>query len=269
MLFVSRWGDPNADKHALLIHGLTSSSGGWIRVAEGLVAEGYLVTAPDLLGHGSSARSTDYTLDAFVRALRPLFGPRQPEYSLVVAHSFGGIVALGLLDLLPLSKTVPVVLLDPPLLPTRQVPANKQSLDRIPKAWEMIVKEITEVKGVDEIQAAHPSWSREDAVWKFIGGQLCDVDAIRGVIEQNVPWSFVHLLNNIPPNIRLIILVADPHKHAACEQRTFAEYSQIRTAVIEGASHSIHREYPEIVLRTALDAIAEVTNSETATVAKM
>ncbi|KIJ16041.1 hypothetical protein PAXINDRAFT_168674, partial [Paxillus involutus ATCC 200175] len=136
-LFVSRWGDPNATKHALLIHGLTSSSGTWTRIAQGLVAAGYLVIAPDLLGHGCSQRATDYTLGAFVDALRPLFEPAQPRLSLVIAHSFGSIVALALLALLPSARTIPVILLDPPLLHTRRIPSEQQSQNKVPKAWEM------------------------------------------------------------------------------------------------------------------------------------
>ncbi|KAF9219106.1 alpha/beta-hydrolase [Gyrodon lividus] len=255
--FVSRWGDPNAAKHALLIHGLTSSSGSWTRIAQSLAAKGYLVTAPDLLGHGCSQRGTaDYTLGAFVDALRPLLEPTQPEFSLVIAHSFGSIVALALLSLLPSSRTIPVILLDPPFLPVGQVPAERQSPKGIPRAWEIIVREITEIQTIEELQAAHPLWSKEDAVWKVLSAQLCDVAAIKGVIEQNHPWSFVHLLDNIPSNIRLTILMADPRKHAACEISAVQAYSRIRTIVVEGSSHSIHREYPEIVLRT-VDSLTE------------
>ncbi|KAF9233639.1 hypothetical protein BU15DRAFT_79938 [Melanogaster broomeanus] len=73
---------------------------------------------------------------------------------------------------------------------------------------------------VEEVQAAHPLWSKEGAVWKVLGAQLCDVEAIKGVIEQNHPWSFVHLLDNIPPNIKLTILMADPGKDVACKMST-------------------------------------------------
>ncbi|KIK81360.1 hypothetical protein PAXRUDRAFT_156276 [Paxillus rubicundulus Ve08.2h10] len=257
-LFVSRWGDPNAGKHALLIHGLTSSSGTWTRIAQGLTAEGYSVIAPDLLGHGCSQRATDYTLSAFVNALRPLFEPTQPRFSLVIAHSFGSIVALALLALLPPARTIPVILLDPPLLPTGRIPARQQRKENVPKAWEMIVKEITELQTVEELQAAHPQWSKEDAVWKVLGAQLCDVEAIKGAIEQNQPWSFMYLLENIPSNIRLTILMADPRQHPACEMSAVEVYSQIRSIVVEGSSHSIHRDYPEKVLRTALDSIIEL-----------
>ncbi|MCB0026454.1 MAG: alpha/beta fold hydrolase, partial [Anaerolineales bacterium] len=51
------WGDPAAERSAVLIHGVTSNSQSWIRVGPRLAEQGYYVVAPDLRGHGDSPKA--------------------------------------------------------------------------------------------------------------------------------------------------------------------------------------------------------------------
>ena len=54
----------------LLVHGITSSAGAWREVLPAL-AENHLVIAPDLLGHGRSAKPRgDYSLGAYASGIR-------------------------------------------------------------------------------------------------------------------------------------------------------------------------------------------------------
>ena len=56
----------------LLVHGITSSSRTWREVMPGL-GESFEVIAPDLLGHGTSAKPRgDYSLGAYASGLRDL-----------------------------------------------------------------------------------------------------------------------------------------------------------------------------------------------------
>jgi pimeloyl-ACP methyl ester carboxylesterase len=56
----------------LLIHGITSSSASWELVLP-LLEEHFTVIAPDLLGHGASAKPTgDYSLGAYACMVRDL-----------------------------------------------------------------------------------------------------------------------------------------------------------------------------------------------------
>src|SRR5436853_4823899 len=78
----------------LLIHGITGSSDTWDGVIEPL-AERYTVVAPDLLGHGESAKPRgDYSLGAYASALRDLLGALGHQRATVVGHSLGGGVAM-------------------------------------------------------------------------------------------------------------------------------------------------------------------------------
>jgi pimeloyl-ACP methyl ester carboxylesterase len=78
----------------LLIHGITSSSRTWRAVMPGL-AERHTVIAPDLLGHGRSAKPRgDYSLGAYASGLRDLLVALEVPRATVVGHSLGGGVAM-------------------------------------------------------------------------------------------------------------------------------------------------------------------------------
>jgi len=78
----------------LLIHGITGSSQTWEHVIEPL-AERYTVVAPDLLGHGESAKPRgDYSLGAYASGLRDLLAAIGHDRATVVGHSLGGGVAM-------------------------------------------------------------------------------------------------------------------------------------------------------------------------------
>ncbi len=78
----------------LLIHGIAGSSGAWREVMPAL-ARRYTVIAPDLLGHGQSAKPAgDYSLGAYANVLRDLLGVLEIPRATVVGQSFGGGVAM-------------------------------------------------------------------------------------------------------------------------------------------------------------------------------
>lgn len=78
----------------LLIHGITSSSRTWKRVMPKL-AESHTVIAPDLLGHGRSAKPQgDYSLGAYASGIRDLLVALEVPRATVVGHSLGGGIAM-------------------------------------------------------------------------------------------------------------------------------------------------------------------------------
>jgi pimeloyl-ACP methyl ester carboxylesterase len=80
----------------LLIHGIAGSSSTWDEVIPWL-AKRYCVVAPDLLGHGGSAKPRgDYSLGAYASGIRDLLGVLGHERASVVGHSLGGGVAMQL-----------------------------------------------------------------------------------------------------------------------------------------------------------------------------
>jgi pimeloyl-ACP methyl ester carboxylesterase len=79
-----------------LIHGITSHSGCWVETMR-LLAEDHTVIAPDLFGHGASAKPKgDYSLGAYASGVRDLLGLLGFDGGTVVGHSLGGGIALQL-----------------------------------------------------------------------------------------------------------------------------------------------------------------------------
>jgi pimeloyl-ACP methyl ester carboxylesterase len=78
----------------ILIHGITSSSENWKTVGP-MLAEHYTVLAPDLVGHGHSAKPRgDYSMGAFASGVRDLTVALDLGPATVVGHSLGGGVAM-------------------------------------------------------------------------------------------------------------------------------------------------------------------------------
>jgi pimeloyl-ACP methyl ester carboxylesterase len=80
----------------VLVHGITSTSATWANVLPYL-AERFTVIAPDLLGHGESAKPRgDYSLGAYASGIRDLLMALGHERATFVGHSLGGGVAMQL-----------------------------------------------------------------------------------------------------------------------------------------------------------------------------
>jgi pimeloyl-ACP methyl ester carboxylesterase len=78
----------------VLIHGITSSSESWGEVGTKL-AERHTVLAPDLIGHGQSAKPRgDYSMGAFASGVRDLMVALGIRPATIVGHSLGGGVAM-------------------------------------------------------------------------------------------------------------------------------------------------------------------------------
>jgi pimeloyl-ACP methyl ester carboxylesterase len=78
----------------LLIHGIGDSSATWRTIIPTL-ARRHLVIAPDLLGHGRSAKPrADYSVAAYANGMRDLLGVLGIDRVTLVGHSLGGGVAM-------------------------------------------------------------------------------------------------------------------------------------------------------------------------------
>jgi len=86
--------DEGSGEALLLIHGMAGSSATWRAVIPGL-SKKYRVLAPDLFGHGASAKPRgDYSLGAFAASLRDLLDELGIQRVTVVGQSLGGGVAM-------------------------------------------------------------------------------------------------------------------------------------------------------------------------------
>jgi pimeloyl-ACP methyl ester carboxylesterase len=80
----------------VLVHGITGRSEQWEPVMDAL-SDRFTVFAPDLLGHGESAKPRgDYSLGAYASGIRDLLIGLSAEPATVVGHSLGGGIAMQL-----------------------------------------------------------------------------------------------------------------------------------------------------------------------------
>lgn len=95
----------------LLVHGIAGSGLTWEDVMPAL-AERNTVIAPDMLGHGESAKPRgDYSLGAYASGLRDLLSVLGHDRATIVGHSLGGGVAMVFAYQFP-ERTERLVLVD-------------------------------------------------------------------------------------------------------------------------------------------------------------
>jgi pimeloyl-ACP methyl ester carboxylesterase len=78
----------------VLIHGVAGRASQWDQIVE-LLADTHTVLAPDLLGHGKSAKPRgDYSLGAHASGIRDLLMGLNIERASIVGHSLGGGITM-------------------------------------------------------------------------------------------------------------------------------------------------------------------------------
>ncbi|KAG2152883.1 Alpha/Beta hydrolase protein [Suillus clintonianus] len=242
----SQWGFPTASKRALLIHGLNSSSHTFHRVASALAAKGYLVVAPNLLGHALRKPGADFLVQTLADDLLPYL--QAAEYDIVIGHSMGALAVLSLLKYLPKTRPTSVVLIDPSVEVTAE-----QMVDRRVNFASDVINNPT----AEDYMALNPLWTRDDAVWKVLGTHIGRDTNSDDHIDGNVPWSFSHLFADRPAAAALTVLIADPRFCGALKLEAVAKFKDIRTVIVPNASHWIQYEFPEVIVEEALRNIKE------------
>ncbi|KAG1797441.1 Alpha/Beta hydrolase protein [Suillus plorans] len=247
----SQWGSPIASKRALLIHGGNSSSHTFHRVASMLAAKGYLVVAPNLLGHALRMPGVDFRAQTLADDLLPYL--QAAEYDIVIGHSIGGLVVLSLLKYLPRTRPVSVVLIDTSV----ELSAEQMAVVRRAKVPNDVRAKPNPT--VEDYMASNPLWTREDAIWRSLGIQIGRATNYDDHMDGNMPWSFSHLFADRPAAATLTILIADPQSQAngASKLEAVAKFKEVRAVIVPNVSHWIHYEFPEVIVEEALRNIGE------------
>ncbi len=126
----------------VLVHGLMSSRRTWDAQLERLAVD-HRVVAPDLFGHGDSAKPVgDYSLGAHAASLRDLLDELDLSAVTVVGHSLGGGIAMQLSYLFP-DRVQRIVLVSSgglgrelnPLLRAATLPGSELVLPVLASGW--------------------------------------------------------------------------------------------------------------------------------------
>ena len=233
----------------VLIHGIAGSSTTWRAVMPAL-AEHYTVIAPDLLGHGQSAKPRgDYSLGAYASGVRDLLAVLGQERVTVIGHSLGGGVAMQFAYQFP-ERVQRLVLVASgglgkevsPILKAVTLPGAEYVL---PLLLHRRIREVGELPGS---LARRVGWRPSDTlteVWRSYTtltdrhGQQAFIHTVRAVIDvagQRVSaHDRLYLAQALPTLIvwgdRDRIIPVD-HAHRAAEAMPGA-----RLEVLEGAGH--------------------------------
>jgi pimeloyl-ACP methyl ester carboxylesterase len=176
----------------VLLHGITSTSDAW-RLVMPRLAQQYTVIAPDLVGHGRSAKPRgDYSLGAYAAGVRDLLAVLGFERGTVLGHSFGGGIALQFAYLFPeyvervalvssggLGKEVH------PLLRASVLPGSEWVLPLLAREWSVkagdAVRSVASRVGI-EAGPDIAEFARGYASLVEPGAREAFIDTMRGVI---------------------------------------------------------------------------------------
>jgi pimeloyl-ACP methyl ester carboxylesterase len=232
---MTEWGDPTSARRALLVHGLSSNSGGWWRVGEALAELGWYVVAPDLRGHGSAARAERYGLSDYAFDL-----PTGP-WHLLVGHSLGGAIS----TLRGNEIADRIVLLDPVL----EVKEDEWDAVRADQLAELTLDPETFDK---------PHWHPRDVEFKLAAVAAADPAVVAATFDDSERWNLVDEAMQL--RVPTLILSGDPSVYTMLDPSTAAricsENPLVQYRVIAGAGHSPQRDRPEETLAAILEFCA-------------
>jgi pimeloyl-ACP methyl ester carboxylesterase len=252
----------------LLLHGIGSSRETWKPVLPAL-ARRFTVVAPDLLGHGDSAKPrADYSIGGFANGMRDLLGVLGIERVTVVGHSFGGGVAMQFAYQFP-ERTERVVLEASgglgrevtPLLRALTLPSARQLLalfDAIPSKAQVLLAE--------QVIRRLP----RGAFSSDIGEAAKVIEGLRGRASRT---AFLHVLSHVidwrgqivtmrdraylAQGMPIMVIWGDgdtvlPFAHATAAVEAMPD---ARLVTVAGVGHFVHVERPAEFARAVVDFV--------------
>ncbi|GAB2861519.1 alpha/beta fold hydrolase [Lentzea nigeriaca] len=195
---------------AVLLHALASNSATWTRLTRDLVSVGRLVIAPDLRGHGTSARTGDYRLDSVQRDVIGVLDALDIAEFDLIGHSLGAHIAALLAGRRP-DRVRKLVLEDPPPPPRSGEPrppkrgvALTLALQGLLRAFDrrMVPQILTQLRAPD------PLW------WDGLAAIKAPTLVISGGPRSHVPLDRLEDLTAGIPHAKLITIDAGHRVHS-------------------------------------------------------
>ena len=253
----------------VLLHGITSNSDCWREVAPRL-AENHTVIAPDMLGHGQSAKPRgDYSLGAYAAGLRDLLAVLDFDRGTVVGHSLGGGIALQFAYLFP-EHVERLVLVGSgglgrevhPLLRASTLPGSEWVLPLMAREWTVsagdAVRKVAAKLGL-EAGPDLAEFARGYASLIDAGARDAFLDTMRGVIgpdgQKVSALDRLYLADQVPT---MVIWGADDPVIPVAHGRNAHEIiAGSRYVELEGSGHWPMLDSPTRVVNELTSFIAE------------
>jgi pimeloyl-ACP methyl ester carboxylesterase len=241
----------------LFIHGLLGSNRNWAHLVRTLDTD-YRVLAPDLFGHGASAKPMgDYSLGAHAATLRDLLDRLGIARVTLVGHSLGGGIAMQFCYLFP-ERVEGLVLVSSgglgrsvsPLLRSATLPGAEWVLPLIASSW---VRGRVEAVGRTFGRIGWRASSDVAEAWNGFTS-LADADSRRAFLATtrsvvDPGGQTVTALDHLPMTVEIPTLIVwgtrdrmIPTWHATSANQAIAGS---RVELFEGAGHFPHLDEPE------------------------
>ena len=203
----------------VLPHGMPSDGSTWDEVAAELAAR-YWVITPDQRGHGASARTPTYSLEAMREDLREFADALGLDRFVLGGHSMGGTVATLFAERCP-SRLDGLILVDsPPPDGSGAFDPGPRPDGDLPYDWAMMHAILAQLNQPD------PAW------WAELPAITAPTLVIGGGSTSPVPQQLLAKLAGLVPDATLV--------------------------TIEGAGHAVHRNRPAEFLATVLPFLERI-----------
>jgi pimeloyl-ACP methyl ester carboxylesterase len=235
------WGEAVAEQAVVLVHGITSSSLSWVRVAPRLATRRRVI-AVDLKGHGDSDRPrTGYQLSDQADEVAGLCKVLGLSEVSLIGHSWGGGIAL----LLATSGDLAVqkLVLEDPAIGQRDMTADQA------QTREQVAQRYINSVGVSREEAevlARPNlalgWTEQDVAGKVDAAMKGSKEAVRAVFTDNRPWDLRDRFADL--RCPTLLLRAETARGGIVDEQAVAlarANPVITVLTIADADHNIHR----------------------------
>lgn len=246
------WGPADSPRRALLVHGLGSSAHTMWRVAEGLAERGWSATAVDLRGHGEAPRASRYRIEDIAGdlvATRPIDG----AWDLVLGHSIAGAATVQAAATAS-DWTARLVLLDPTLV-----------LDEVSREQVRLSQLAAHDNGtIAAVTAEQPHWHPHDVELRVRAVQRASRHALERMVLDNHEWDVRAFLPRV--TAPTLVIAGEAERGArftvADADEARAANPGIRTTVIGGTGHNVHRDDPAATLDVLLGWLDETAEAQ-------
>jgi pimeloyl-ACP methyl ester carboxylesterase len=243
----------------VLIHGIAASNYDWIYLTPGLASLGYQVFAPDLIGHGNSAKPTNpscYTFEVLYQHFIDWTDEIEPDQKVtLIGHSMGGLIALYYGIEYP-SRVSRIVLIDPFYTRNQLNPVLRSINKR--SDWYQKALEIS------------PQWLIHAIISMDVNGLIHFEERTRQQIAEDYKRAsplVVHIPGSIPDviedikKIQIPTLVVWGSNDATLNPRSFPQLVHTlpngQGSSLEGAGHQPHLSQPKRFNQLVLDFLQE------------